>query len=71
MDMALKNVKEVMELHICGLEQDNEGIPIPTPITALIFESNQVSMLIDVLMPPARESINSKYVKRLFHYLRG
>jgi predicted RNase H-like HicB family nuclease len=63
-DMALKNAKEAMGLHIWGLEQDNEEIPTPTPITALTLESNQVPVLIDVFMPPVRERINSKYVKK-------
>jgi predicted RNase H-like HicB family nuclease len=63
-DMALKNAKEAMGLHMWGLEQDNEEIPSPTPITALTLESNQVPVLIDVFMPPVRERINSKYVKK-------
>ena len=32
-DMPLKNAKEAMGLHIWGMEQDNEELPAPTPIT--------------------------------------
>lgn len=32
-EMALKNAKEAMGLHIWGMEQDNEELPAPTPIT--------------------------------------
>ncbi len=62
--MALKNAKEAMGLHIWGMEQDNEELPAPTPITDMDLESNQIPVLIDVFMPPIRERINSKFVKK-------
>lgn len=63
-DMALKNAKEAMGLHIWGMEQDNEELPSPTPITDISLDSNQVPVLIDVFMPPIRERINSRFVKK-------
>jgi Uncharacterized conserved protein len=63
-DMALKNAKEAMGLHIWGMEQDNEAPPSPTPITAISLEPNQVPVLIEVFMPPIRERINSRFVKK-------
>ena len=63
-DMALKNAKEALGLHIWGMEQDGEEIPEPTKITDLTFESGQVPVLIDVFMPPVRERINSRFVKK-------
>ncbi len=64
-DMALKNAREAMGLHIWGMEQDNEEIPSPTPITAVgHLEANQVPVLIDVFMPPIRERMNNKFVKK-------
>lgn len=63
-DMALKNAKEAMGLHIWGMEQDNEELPIPTPITALPLEPCQVPVLIEVFMPPVRERINNRFVKK-------
>ena len=63
-DMALKNAKEAMGLHIWGMEQDNEELPTPTPITALPLESCQVPVLIEVFMPPVRERINNRFVKK-------
>lgn len=63
-DMALKNAKEAIGLHIWGMEQDNEELPTPTPITDITLESNQIPVLIDVFMPPIRERINSKFVKK-------
>ncbi|MDE7043659.1 MAG: type II toxin-antitoxin system HicB family antitoxin [Acetatifactor sp.] len=64
-DMALKNAKEAMGLHIWGMEQDNDEIPSPTPVTAVgRLETNQVPVLIDVFMPPIRERMNNKFVKK-------
>lgn len=63
-DMALKNAKEALGLHIWGMEQDGEELPLPSPVTALNLANNQVPVLIDVFMPPIRERINSKFVKK-------
>lgn len=63
-DMALKNAKEALALHIWGMEQDGDEIPQPTTITSLHLEKNQIAVLIDVFMPPVRERINNKFVKK-------
>ena len=61
---ALRNAKEALGLHIWGMEQDKEELPVPTPITALHLEPNEVPVLIEVFMPPIRERINSRFVKK-------
>lgn len=61
---ALKNAKEALGLHIWGMEQDGEELPVPTPITALHLEPNEVPALIEIFMPPVRERINSRFVKK-------
>ena len=61
---AIKNAKEALGLHLWGMEQDGEKIPAPTPITAMQLQANEVPILIDVFMPPVRERINSKFVKK-------
>jgi predicted RNase H-like HicB family nuclease len=63
-DSAIKNAKEALGLHIWGMEQDGEELPTPQPITSLTLANNQVPILVDVFMPPVRERINSKYVKK-------
>ncbi len=63
-EMALKNAKEALGLHIWGMEQDGEEIPTPSKITDLHLEPGQVPVLIDVFMPPVRERINSRFVKK-------
>ena len=61
---ALKNAKEALGLHIWGMEQDGEELPYLTNITELSLEKGQIPVLIDVFIPPVRERINSKFVKK-------
>lgn len=61
---ALKNAKEALGLHIWGMEQDGEELPAPTPITNIHLSENEVPALIEVFMPPIREKINSRFVKK-------
>lgn len=63
-EMALKNAKEALGLHIWGMEQDNEELPESTPITELKLAPNQVPALIDVFMPSVRERLNNRSVNR-------
>ena len=63
-DMALKNAQEALGLHIWGMEQDGEPLPAPSSITEIKLGNNQIPVLIDVFMPPIRERINSKFVKK-------
>ena len=63
-DEALKNAKEALGLHLWGMEQDNEEIPEATSITSIELKKNEVPVLIDVFMPPVRERVNSKFVKK-------
>lgn len=63
-DMAIKNAKEALGLHLWGMEEDEEEIPVSTPITQLVLEKNQIPIVIEVFMPPVRERINSRFVKK-------
>ena len=61
---AIKNAHEALGLHIWGMEQDGETLPTASNITQLTIEDKQVPVLISVFMPPIRERINSKFVKK-------
>lgn len=50
-EYAINNTKEVLGLHIYGLEKDNEFIPEATNINDLKLENNEMSVLIEVVMP--------------------
>lgn len=63
-EQALKNAKEALGLHIWGMEQDGEELPAASSITQLSLENGQIPVLIDVFMPPIRERINRKFVKK-------
>ena len=50
-EYAINNAKEELGLHIYGLEKDNEFIPEATNINDLKLENNEMSVLIEVVMP--------------------
>ena len=47
-----------------GMEQDGDPIPEPTPITDVHLKKNQVPALIEVFMPPVRDRIKNRFVKK-------
>lgn len=61
---ALKNAKEALALHLYGMEQDGEEIPEPSDPTAISHKDGKVLMLIDVFMPPFRDKVANKTVKK-------
>ena len=61
---ALKNAKEAMGLHLYGMEQDGDEIPAPTPINEIHCAQGQLPVLIDIFMPPIRDRINNRFVKK-------
>lgn len=63
-EMALKNAHEALGLHLFGMEQDEELIPEPTSIRDIELKDHEIPVLIDVFMPPIRERIKSRFVKK-------
>jgi predicted RNase H-like HicB family nuclease len=63
-ETAVKNAKEALQLHLYGMEQDNEEIPEPTPFNEIKLEPNQILFLTEVFMPPFRERMRTRYVKK-------
>ena len=61
---AAKNAKEAMGLHLWGLEKDNDSIPKPTDVTKLKYTETEIPLLVEVFMPPIRERLNNKFVKK-------
>jgi predicted RNase H-like HicB family nuclease len=51
---ALEAAKELLSIHMNGLEEDGEPIPTPTPLSKIIAKSNERAVLIDVFMPTIR-----------------
>ena len=61
---AAKNAKEAMGLHLWGMEKDNDSIPEPTDIAKLEYAKGEIPLLVEVFMPPVRERLNNKFVKK-------
>ena len=61
---AIKNAKEALGLHLFGMEQDNEPIPVPTSVSNLKLEKNCIPILIDVFMPSIRMAAKTSFVKK-------
>lgn len=56
--------KECLALHLYGMEQDREEIPEPTRALDLRLDANESAVLIDVWMPPFRDYMADKAVKK-------
>ena len=63
-DEAVRNAKEALGLHLWGMERDGDEIPNPTNLLGLKTEPNQAVCLIDIFMPPVRERLNNRFVKK-------
>jgi len=61
---AMSAAKDVLLLHLWGMEQDNENIPIPSSLRSLTLDRNEVPTMIEVFMPSFREKMKTKYVKK-------
>lgn len=60
---ALSNAKEALELHIFGLEDDKEIIPVPSHINDIVTKKNESIVLIDIWMKPVRDFMKKKTIK--------
>lgn len=63
-DEAVKNAREALGVHIYGMECDGDEIPEPSDITKLRTGDKSILMLVDVFMPPVRERIKNRSVKK-------
>ena len=59
-----KMAKESLGLHLWSMENDDEIIPEPSPLKNISIEKNETTMLIDIFMPPVRDRINNRVVKK-------
>lgn len=61
---AILMAKDALGLHLYSLEEDNDEIPIPTPINKICIEPNQAVVLVEVFMPTMRTAIENYSVKK-------
>lgn len=63
-DEALYMAKDALELHLFGLEEESETIPKSSSISRLNLDNNQFVALIEVWMPPIRDEMAQKSIKK-------
>ena len=61
---AMLSARELLGLHMWGLEEDNDEIPQPTPLSEVEAEANERVALIDVYMPAVRMANENRSVNR-------
>ena len=61
---AVKNAEEALGLHLWGMEKDDDPIPKPTDISMLKHAADESILLVKVFMPPIRDKLNNKFVKK-------
>lgn len=64
-DEAFNNAKEVLQLHLYGMEQDKDIIPEPSKIKDISIEENETIVLIEVFMPAFRDKMANKAVNKM------
>lgn len=63
-EKAVKNAKEVLCLHLYGMEEDNDEIPEPSAPWDITTSKNESPLLVEVFMTPFREKMRRRYVKK-------
>ena len=62
---ALLSARELLGCVLCGLEEDKEDIPDPTPLSEIKVQDNERVVLVDVYMPSIRLAQVNKSVSRM------
>ena len=64
---AIRMGKEVLALHLYGMEQDGDEIPASSSLKVLAdreaLEANETFFLVEAFMPPFREKQSKRFVK--------
>ena len=63
-DDAFLSARELLGCVLCGLEEDGEEIPSPTPLSEIHTKENERAGLIDVYMPSVRMANVTRSVNR-------
>lgn len=61
---AVVNAKDALSLYLYDLEDEEDNIPVPTPISKIKVDKNQIVVPIEVWMPYHRSQIKTVYVKK-------
>ena len=61
---ACYNAKEVLSLHLYGMEKDGDEIPPPSSITNVELDEGEKLLFVDVFMPTFRARQDNKFVNK-------
>ncbi len=61
---GLNMAREALELHIYGMEEDNEVLPTPSNPFEISVSENSFVSIIEVWMPVVRDEMQNKAVKK-------
>lgn len=61
---ANSNAKEALGLHLFGMEQDSDPIPVPSKVHQLSLEPNQAAVIVNVFMPIIRDRVQRATIKK-------
>lgn len=61
---AYGNAKEALGLHLFGMEQDLDPIPVPLKVRELSLEANQAAVIVNVFMPLIRDRVQRATIKK-------
>ena len=59
-----KMAREVLGLHLWSMENDREVIPSPSSLKHIHTNENDTTMFVDVFMPPIRDKVNNRVMKK-------
>ncbi|MDE6727767.1 MAG: type II toxin-antitoxin system HicB family antitoxin [Oscillospiraceae bacterium] len=63
-EKAVESAKEALLLHLYGMEEDKDEIPIPSELKDIKLEKNELPLLVEVYMKPFREKMKKHFVKK-------
>lgn len=64
MEEAFANAREALQLHLYGMEEDEEDIPEATAVKNIELSKDDTIAMIEAWMPPFRERMDNKAVNK-------
>jgi len=61
---ACQNAKEVLSLHLYGMEKDGDEIPAPSSVKEIDIATHESVVLVEVFMPAFRARQDNKFIKK-------
>jgi predicted RNase H-like HicB family nuclease len=63
-DEAYRNAKEALGLHLFGMEQDLDPIPVSSKVHELSLDTKHAAVIVNVFMPIIRDRVQRATIKK-------